>query len=249
MKKILLTRHQWWPGFFRLLLLLLAMACFSRFMIHAQAMPLFVEDAGDSKNTKLGYFQMLTGEEANSEKSRWDRLYQKNKGYVFGTKPSPLLEENWKRVPLGRVLDLGMGEGRHAVFMAKRGYEVTGIDISEVAVQKARRLARENRTRLKAVVADLNKYKLEENAYEGVLVFYFLDRSLTAQIKKTLKHGGILFFENNTTEQLKHDKAFNPEYLLKVGELREMFRDFEIIKYEETDDGKNAVASLIARKP
>lgn len=79
--------------------------------------------------------------------------------------------------------------------------------------------------------------------------FYFLSRPLIPQIKKGLKKGGMIIFENYTVAQLKYDKTQNRAYLLEQGELRELFKDLKIIKYSEVDDGKHATASLVAQKP
>ncbi|MBI3558366.1 MAG: class I SAM-dependent methyltransferase [Deltaproteobacteria bacterium] len=175
-------------------------------------------------------------------------MYSKNKGYVFGKEPAASLVENLNLLPIGRALDLAMGEGRNAVFMAKKGFEVVGVDISEVAVRKARRLAKENKVHFKAVVADLTKYQIAPESYDVIMVFYYLQRSLNPAIVRGLKPGGILVFENNTKDQLKYDKAASPEYLLAKDELKTMFKGLETLKYENVDDGKSAFSLLIARK-
>lgn len=194
------------------------------------------------------YFQALTGDDSDSDKSRWDSLYSRHKGYVFGKEPASYLVESLDQLPVGRALDIAMGEGRNAVFLAKKGFEVVGVDISDVAVRKAKRLARENNVRIRTVTQDLNKYQIEPESFDVILVFYYLQRSLVPAIIKGLKKGGVVVFENNTIDQLKYDKTQNRDFLLQKGELKSMFRELEIVKYRETDDGKNAVASLVARK-
>ncbi len=195
------------------------------------------------------YYQKLTGDDSDSDKSKWDMLYSKNKGYVFGKEPASSLVENLGMLPIGRALDLAMGEGRNAVFMAKKGFEVVGVDISEVAIRKARRLAKENKVHFKAVVADLTKYQIVPESFDVIMVFYYLQRSLNPAILRGLKPGGVLIFENNTKAQLKYDKAASPEYLLGNDELKTMFKGLETLKYESVDDGKAAYALFIGRKP
>ncbi|MBI2604620.1 MAG: methyltransferase domain-containing protein [Deltaproteobacteria bacterium] len=198
--------------------------------------------------TGLNYFQKLTGDDADTDKARWDKIYSKHKGYVFGKDPASFLVESLPLFPVGRALDIAMGEGRNAVYLAKKGFVVEGVDISEVAVRKAKRLAQDNGVRIRTVIADLNKYQIQPESYEVIMVFYFLSRPLIPQIKKGLKKGGIVVFENNTVDELKYDKTQNRAYLLERGELREMFKDLEILKYREIDNGKHVVASLVARK-
>ena len=66
---------------------------------------------------------------------------------------------------------MGMGEGRHAVFLAQKGYKVTGIDLSSVAVKKANMLASEFGVRIKTVVASLKKYKIPKESFDAVVCF------------------------------------------------------------------------------
>jgi tellurite methyltransferase len=211
---------------------------------------LFAVSPADAKQSSgYTYYQALTGDDSDSDKTRWDNIYRKNKGYVFGKEPARFLVENLGQLKLGRVLDIAMGEGRNAVFLAKKGFDVVGVDISEVAIRKARRLARENKVRISTVSADLNKYQIAPESYDVIMVFYYLQRSLAAQIVRGLKPGGVLLFETHTLEQAKRDKSYNRDYLLAKDELKAMFgKELEIVKYHEADDGKDAVASLVARK-
>lgn len=195
------------------------------------------------------YFQKLTGDDSDTDKSRWDSLYRRNKGYVYGREPAPFLVEALPSLPVGRALDLAMGEGRNSVYLAKKGFDVTGVDISEVAVRKARRLAKENNARIRAVVADLNKYQIAPESYDVILMFYYLDRTLAPAIVKGLKPGGVLVFENRATAHLKYEKGINKEYLIGPTEAKSLFRGLEIVKSRELDDGKEATTAFVARKP
>ena len=208
--------------------------------------PLAVAGKSESGFT---YYQKLTGDDSDSDKSKWDSLYSKSKDYVFGKEPAVSLVENLNLFPVGRVLDIAMGEGRNSVYMAKKGFDVTGVDISEVAVRKARRLAKENKVHFKAVVADLTKYQIAPESYNVIMVFYYLQRSLNPAIIRGLKPGGVLIYENYTKGQTKYDKAENADYLLNKDELRTMFKGLETVKYQELDSGKEVFATLIARKP
>ncbi len=205
--------------------------------------------ADHTQNSSYNFFQKLTGDDGGTDKNRWNKIYKKHKGYMFGKEPAQFLAQNVSTLPIGKALDIAMGEGRNAIFLAKKGFDVEGVDISEVAIQKAKRLARENNVKIKTTIADLNKYQIAPNTYDVIIVFYYLQRSLIPQIKQGLKPNGVVVFETNTVEQLKYDKTLNKSYLLEKEELKNFFKDFTFLKYAETDDGKNAVASLIARKP
>ncbi len=197
-------------------------------------------------------YQSVTGDDSEEDRNRWDQKY-KTKTYIFGKEPAAFLRENIGLLSVGRALDIAMGEGRNAIFLAQKGFSVDGVDISEVALKKAKMLARENHvsSHVNTINADLNHYTIKPESYEVIVNFYYLQRSLIAEIKKGLKKRGVVIFESYTEDQLKNKEGprLPKDYLLKVGELRELFKDYEILLYRETNNGKEAVASLVARKP
>ena len=74
----------------------------------------------------------------------WDERYQDSE-YVFGVEPNKFLAQSAHLLPnSGRALDLATGEGRNAVFLAKHGLTTTGVDVSQVGLEKAKRLAKDN---------------------------------------------------------------------------------------------------------
>lgn len=200
-----------------------------------------------SKTTRL---MQLTGDsDYGDERTAWDKTYLR-KDYLFGKDPSDFLVKNVEQLPLGPALDIATGEGRNAVYLAKKGFQVEGVDISVVGLRKAQKLAAENGVKLQTVNADLNKYKIRTNYYSVILNFLYLQRNLFPQIKAGLKKGGVVVFETHTTDQLKNSGSatWQREYLLEPGELKKAFSEFEILHYSESNDGKNALAHLIAKK-
>jgi SAM-dependent methyltransferase len=168
--------------------------------------------------------------------------------------PASLLVENVVLLPLGgKALDLAMGTGRNAVYLATLGFNVTGIDISPVAVKMAKSKAHWAGVKIEAIVANLERYFLPQNTYDLILNFYYLQRSLAPQILTALKPGGLLCFETYTQEQARYGRPHTISYLLEPGELPRMFPGLEVLHYFEgvVEDGprKKAIASLIARKP
>ena len=184
------------------------------------------------------------------DKVFWDTKYG-TEAYIFGKEPVAFLREHIDVLPKGKALDVAMGEGRNAVFLAKNGFTVDGCDISETAIKKALELAKEMQVYIHAFTADLETYRLPENRYDVISCFYYLQRDLFAQMKAALKPGGMIIYETYTTENLERgfDGPKNKDYLLQPNELLNAFKDLRIIYYREmVVDGKKAVASLIARK-
>jgi 2-polyprenyl-3-methyl-5-hydroxy-6-metoxy-1,4-benzoquinol methylase len=153
----------------------------------------------------------------------------------------------------GTALDIAMGAGQNAVFLAQRGIAVTGVDRSRAAVAMAEEYARDRGAAIDAVAADMLDWPFPENYFDVILDFYFLERALVPRIKAGLKKGGLLFFETYTVEQQRFDGPHNTDFLLKPNELLETFLDLFILFYHERieSDGKggyNALASMIAKK-
>lgn len=196
-------------------------------------------------------FQHLTGVKTSLDsKTQWDEKYSRPT-FIFGKSPVQFLAENYQYIPYeGTVLDMGMGEGRNAVFLAQKGYKVTGIDISSVAVKKAYLLAQEFGVKFKGVVASLQDYNIAPNSFDAIVCFYYVDRNLVEKIKSWLKPGGVLIYEAYTVREKsrkKRNQLDDSEYL-KEQELLKMFTGMRVLKYEEPLHEKEFRSSIILRK-
>jgi tellurite methyltransferase len=166
-------------------------------------------------------------------------------------KPSQFLVENINLLPKGKALDIAMGSGRNALYLASQGFKVEGVDISSEAVRKALDTADKNGVRINAHVIDLEKsdYRVERDIYDLVICFNYLYHPLIPIIKDGLKKGGMIVYETYLIEQAQFGKPKNPAYLLKHNELLDMFRDFRCLRYREgIIEGRGAVASIVAEK-
>jgi 2-polyprenyl-3-methyl-5-hydroxy-6-metoxy-1,4-benzoquinol methylase len=210
----------------------------------------YAESKSPMSNSRLS---QLSGEKDQSydTKSKWDQRYNK-RNYIYGKRPAKFLAENFDFIPKeSSVLDMGMGEGRNAVFLATKGHKVTGIDISSVAVKKARKLAKENKVKIKTVVGTLNKYQIAPQSFDVIICFYYVDHNLDKTLQTWLKPGGLLIYEAHTVEQLKHNengKTENKSYYLKSQELLTMFPNMKVLKYEEPLHEDQFTASIILQK-
>jgi tellurite methyltransferase len=164
--------------------------------------------------------------------------------------PAAFLKENIALLPVGRALDVAMGRGRNAIYLAQHGFDVSGIDRDAAAVAEAIEAARRAGVTITAEVADLEKgCRIDAAAYDVIICFNYLQRSLIPAIKAGLRPGGMVVYETFTTDQLQFDGPHNPDYLLKRNELLEMFRDFYCRRYREgVIDGRKATAAIVAQK-
>lgn len=157
---------------------------------------------------------------------------------------------------LGPVLDLACGGGRNAVFLAELGFEVEGVDVSDEALAVAAGRAREAGVTVRLRRADLESGApgavLPANAYSAVVVVKYLHRPLIPAIKAALRPGGIIVYETFTRRHLEiATKPANPDFLLREGELRTLFADFEPIAGFEgrRENPPRFVAAFVGRKP
>ncbi|MEE1941332.1 class I SAM-dependent methyltransferase [Streptomyces sp. TRM 70361] len=105
----------------------------------------------------------------------WDERYAATE-LVWGEEPNRWVARETGGLVPGRALDLAAGEGRNAVWLAARGWRVTAVDFSAVALERGRRLAARQPAgaadRVTWVVADLTGYRPEPGGYDLVLVVY-----------------------------------------------------------------------------
>lgn len=198
-------------------------------------------------------YALLSGvRQSKDQKNFWDEKYSKSGKYLFGKSPSKFLASNFDYIPHGgKVLDLGMGEGRNAVFLARKGFKVTGVDISSVAIRKAKRLAQEFGVQLKTVTSSAENYSVQEGSFDSIICFYFVDRDLNKKLVEWLRPGGILIYESHTSQQrsVKGSESYDLKYLLDPGELLTMFPGFKILKFEEPKHTGEFTSSIILQKP
>lgn len=171
----------------------------------------------------------------------------------YWDQPAPFLVEQLSRIKKGRALDLAMGDGRNAAYLAENGFEVDGVDISAKAVQRAGALARSRGVQINGIVADLEKYLIRPDRYDLIVCFFYLARPLFREMMNGLRPGGAILYQSVTTEEIKINPAFPTEWCLAQNELLLAFRSLRIVYYNEAPPiagrSHSAVASLLAVKP
>lgn len=144
----------------------------------------------------------------------WDERYSVEE-YVYGTRPNDFLASVVDRLPMGRVLCLAEGEGRNAVFLAERGFEVTAIDNSAVGLAKARKLAGQRGVHIETIVTDLAHYEIVPTSWDVIVAIFChlpppLRRAVHAQAVAGLRPGGAFVLEAYTPAQLRHGTGGPP---------------------------------------
>ncbi|MCL0098968.1 class I SAM-dependent methyltransferase [Dehalococcoidia bacterium] len=123
--------------------------------------------------------------------STWEEAYRSVKS-LWELEPDHALREYATLVPDGTVLDLGVGEGRNALFFAEMGYEVEGVDISQTAVERCVERAKKANLKVKAEVRDLKEVDIPQGKYSLIIaawVLNFFKKTEAEEIIKRIRNG------------------------------------------------------------
>ena len=194
---------------------------------------------------------------SDNERERWNQKYREAPD-AWRT-PDPFLPWAFSEyiLPLfprgGSALDFAGGAGRHAIWLAKQGWEVTLIDISEAGVEQARRNAGPLAPRIHFVVDDLTRFEASQTefkpGFEVVMAFFYLEREIFSEIVKALRPGGLLLHKTHTVAQSQlAGGPKNPAHLLQPGELLQLAGGLRVLHYKEEEVAEKAMAELVARK-
>jgi tellurite methyltransferase len=168
----------------------------------------------------------------NPERARWNEKHRKG-GHDLPSIPLLMYQG---RLTRGRALDVAGGLGETAAVLALAGWNVTLADLSDVAVDRARRRARELRADVRVVQADALRLPFR-GPFDTIVVCRYLERSIAGELTRLLAPGGTLFCEQPI--------AGIPEpYCVKPGEFPRLYPQLEIVL--DTVDGDRAV--YIGRK-
>lgn len=176
--------------------------------------------------------------------------------------PSPFLIDHLPRLPHGKVLDVATGRGRHAHFLASHGFSVHGIDRNREALAFIDAQAQEGiglpitTEYVDLEVDEQSPPDLGTEAYDVILVFFYLYRPIFSQLVKALKPGGVILYETFLLENhLSRQHPRRKEFCLESNELLSLLPNFHILHYDEDDhlgctqSARAFTARALARKP
>jgi SAM-dependent methyltransferase len=194
----------------------------------------------------------------------WDQRYA-TEDYVYGTRPNDFLAEVVGGMDQsGRALCLAEGEGRNAVFLAERGFEVHAVDASRVGLAKAEALARQRGVRIVSEVADLAGYRIEAESWDLIVsIFCHLPaavrRALHREVVAGLRPGGRFVLEAYAPRQLDFGTGGPPDaaLMMTLEELRTELHGLHLehgcelereVHEGRLHTGRGAVVQIVARK-
>ncbi|MGI0149430.1 MAG: class I SAM-dependent methyltransferase [Thermoplasmata archaeon] len=151
-------------------------------------------------------------------------IYKAGIRLVDATRPTALLADFMKRQRPGgrRVVEFGCGEGRDAIFLAKRGFRVVALDTSPAALARARRRAREEGVRVRFVVADMSgPFEFPDASFDLAATidsFHFITNTGARtrhahEVYRILKPGGLWFFCNHVAKHASRGRGHGMEWV------------------------------------
>jgi 2-polyprenyl-3-methyl-5-hydroxy-6-metoxy-1,4-benzoquinol methylase len=176
----------------------------------------------------------------------------------FNSAPSTFLIEATKKLKPGTALDVGMGQGRNTVYLAQQGWDMTGFDISQKAIDASNLNAEKAGVRIKTIKSSYDKFDFGREKWDLIVLIFawapMSDPDFVTRLHTSLRRGGRIIFEHFIDDP-EHPYA-GPIRALQPGKLRTFFRDFRIERYEEEEGigdfggpGSKLVRMVAQKKP
>ena len=195
------------------------------------------------------------------DREAWNQRYA-DAELVWSAEANRFLVEEVVDLQPGRALDLGAGEGRNAIWLAERGWRVTAVDFSGIALQKARRLADARGVEVNWIEADLRSYSPARAAFDLVVLVYI--HLPVEERRAVVRRAGDAVAAGGTLLVIGHDRSnieegyggpqdptilFSPDDIsddiASIEELRVVRAD-RVMRPVKTDDGeRNAIDALV----
>jgi SAM-dependent methyltransferase len=191
-------------------------------------------------------------DQSNDQRARWDIKYEQ--GLPSLTEPDPFFISAYERfvnpsVPKpGAALDLAGGLGRHALWLASRSWQVTVVELSDVAIGKLSQAALELNVNVNLIAGDAAQYNFEPAQFDLIVLFYHLDRSLFPRIVSALKPGGLLICKMSLRwDSGKSSTTVNTNPLHR-NELPSLVPELDVLHHEERPVRDRGVVEFVGRK-
>jgi SAM-dependent methyltransferase len=198
---------------------------------------------------------------SQADQDKWNLRYREG-AYSERTHPSALLRKWLPRLGSEsaepRAVDIGCGAGRNSLYLARKGWSVAALDISQVALDRLAASAAEERLPIVCSQADLESYSslptalTIQNDYDLAIMIRYTNLPLIDDLKPVLKTGGCLMVELHLQTDADVVGPSNPQFRVAPGVLRAAAHGLEILEYreglvDEPDGRVAALAQLIAR--
>jgi SAM-dependent methyltransferase len=188
----------------------------------------YLKTRGFSEAEADAQIKTIQAQGTRGEAERWNRILTAEKP-AFNTKPNEFLMEMAKERKPGTALDVGMGQGRNAIWLAQQGWDVTGFDPAEKAVALANETAKRLGVAIKTEVKSIEDFEFGENRWDLILLSYTVGgREIPDVLQRALKPGGLAIIES-----FLHDAKEGATIGFDPGELPKLYPQLRVVRYEE----------------
>lgn len=190
------------------------------------------------------------------ESQEWDDRYA-GRELVWTAEPNRFVVAELQDLAPGRALDVGAGEGRNAVWLASRGWQVTAVDFSAVGLDEGRRLAEDRGVAVDWVLADVRDYQPEPGCFQLVLIAYLqlreaeLDGVLRRAVTALAPGGVLLVVGHDVANQTEGTGGpQDPAVLQTAGSITQSLGDLTVVRAERArrpvaGSSRDAVDTLV----
>jgi len=191
----------------------------------------YLKSRGFSDNDAEAQIKLVQEEGSRAEVERWNRILTAEKP-AFNVKPNDFLVQMAKDRKPGTALDVGMGQGRNALWLAQQGWTVTGFDPADKAVALAQENARKLGVHLTAVVKGMEDFDFGERRWDLILLSYVGGHEMTDVLQRALKPGGVLVIEAFHRDATK-GSSIGGGVVFDTGQLPALYPQLRVVRYEE----------------
>jgi 2-polyprenyl-3-methyl-5-hydroxy-6-metoxy-1,4-benzoquinol methylase len=167
------------------------------------------------------------GQEADLQRESNNRIYRSER-HLFRTTAGVFLPQALTGRHPGTALDVAMGQGRNALWLAGRGWKVTGFDISDAALSEARAQARERGLNIETVLSRYEVFDFGTEKWDLIVLAYFFPRDVVPKVVTAIRPGGLVLLE------YYHKDAQRTRLIdgTDLEELSRLFEGWQVLRYE-----------------
>jgi SAM-dependent methyltransferase len=193
----------------------------------------YLSTLGISQEERARQLKIIDAEGRRLEIDRWNRILTAAKP-TFNTDPNAFLVEMIKGRTPGTALDVGMGQGRNAIYLARQGWTVTGFDPADKAVALAKETAANFGVKLTTVVQGYEDFDFGENRWDLIVLSYVGAREVAAQVVRGLRPGGVVVVEGFHRD-VTRNSSVGGAVVFDSNELPKIFSGLRVLRYEDVE--------------
>ena len=195
---------------------------------------LIASGASDAEATRqLAIVRQMHRQRPDGWRVMFNNIYKTTKP-GFATQPNALLVSTVEGRKPGRALDAGIGQGRNSVFLALKGWDVTGFDMSDEGVATARKNAEQAGVKVNAIRGTEDAFDYGTDQWDLIVFMYepfpVTSAAYVDRLRQSMRPGGIIVIESFGEEE---EATGRPSTAIDPGRLLAAFKDFRLLNYQD----------------